>query len=300
MREIPIELPPEFDHSYYRAHHSDLKSLHDAALEAHYADYGKLEGRATSIGAVRSGILPYVKKSGTILEIGPFNAPAVSGPNVTYFDVLSTDEMIERARSIGYDPSTVPDVNFVSRSGDLRSVDRKFDAIVSSHAIEHQPDLIRHLNDVAAILRPDGRYYVICPDKRYCFDHFIAETTIAGVIQAHEEKRTIHTLGSVIEHRAMTTHNDVIRHWNGDHEDPGYMDRLSERTKNAIEQYREADGQYIDVHAWQFTPDSFRKILTALECLGEITLAIERVYQTPRGQVEFIAVLRKLIDKEDK
>ena len=93
-------------------------------------------------------------------------------------------------------------------------------AVFSSHCIEHQPDLVRHLQEVANLLEPDGAYFLLIPNKLYCFDHFIAETSVADVMLAHHLGHRVHTLASVIEHRALTTHNDPSRHWLGDHADP--------------------------------------------------------------------------------
>nr|WP_051205402.1 hypothetical protein [Salinimicrobium xinjiangense] len=100
----------------------------------------------------------------------------------------------------------------------MKIINEKFDNVVSSHCIEHQPDLIQHLNDVSQILFPEGKYYLIIPNKRYCFDHFNCESKLEDVLNAHEEKRIKHSLRSVITHRlSMQTHNDPFMHWKGNH-----------------------------------------------------------------------------------
>ena len=155
-----------------------------------------------------------------MLEIGPFAHPMMRGEHVDHLDVLPTEALRARAVSLGMDPGGVPDIRWVSSGGDLSVVTERYDAVVSSHAIEHQPDLIRHLQQVEALLRPGGSYYLLIPDHRYCFDHFLVPSTTAQVIGAHVERRSVHTAASVIEHRALTTHNDPVRHWAGDHGDP--------------------------------------------------------------------------------
>ena len=67
------------------------------------------------------------------------------------------------------------------------------------------------------MLLPGGCYVIIIPDKRYCFDHFINETTIADVVNMNVNKVKNHSVKSVIEHRGLTCHNDSVRHWNNDH-----------------------------------------------------------------------------------
>jgi hypothetical protein len=100
----------------------------------------------------------------------------------------------------------------------------------------------------------------------------------------------VHTLRSVIEHRALTTHNDSLRHWRGDH---GIIFENCERRVQAAEQeFYDAKGHYIDVHAWYFSPDSLSAILSALHSMGLIQLRVQSVYPTRYGDIEFWMVLR--------
>ena len=89
----------------------------------------------------------------------------------------------------------------------------------------------------------------------------------------------------------MTTHNDPLRHWKGDH--GAFMDSIAERVEAAIVEYRAAEGAYIDVHAWYFSPSSFRSLITALNESFYTGLYAERVYDTLYGHLEFWAILRK-------
>ncbi len=284
---------PEFDPVFYRAAYADLRTFTDEQMRAHWQARGVSEGRQGSLHAVRENFVNLALSEAPILEIGPFFRPCVTGVDVFYFDVLDQEQLNERAHRIGHANARAPFIQYVSPTGDLGVVDRKFRSVISSHCIEHQPCLVRHLDQVAALLDPAGRYFLLIPDKRYCFDHFIASTTLADVLQAYEEGRTAHTLASVIEHRALTTHNDTGRHWNGDHADPNYFDSRAERTRSAIAEYNQAAGQYIDVHAWQFTPHEFRELLVSLLGLGKSRFEVERVYETPLGRNEFCAVLRR-------
>lgn len=62
----------------------------------------------------------------------------------------------------------------------------------------------------------------------------------------------------------------------------------------AAQQYFEASkGGYIDVHAWRFTPQSFREISSLLCELGLSPLKPARIYDTPKPLFEFAAVLVK-------
>jgi len=213
---------------------------------------------------------------------------------VKYFDVMNRPALEQRARSIGMPDAAAPEIDFVSAVGNLAVVDETFDYVLSSHCIEHQPDLITHLQQVARILRPCGRYFLLIPDKRYCFDALIAESTIADVFDAHQSGRTVHSLKSVIEHRALTTHSDCIRQWSGDHgnvqsEGPG-------RVLASIQEFTAANGGYVDVHAWYFTPWSIQFLFKTLHDAGYIDFTVERLYPTRLNSLEFWMVLSRGAD----
>lgn len=280
--------PPTIDPAYYRAGDPALAGLDDAAVVAHYRAHGRAAGRVASPLALRENLLASIGDDRTILEIGPFCRPLKRGPLVRYLDVLDAAQLRMRAERSGIDPAGCPDV--IHYVGGLEQVDGRFDVVLSSHAIEHQPDLIGHLREVERVLAPGGAYVLMIPDKRYCFDHFLSESTIAGVLQAYEERRTRHTLASVIEHRALTTHNDSLRHWRGDH--GAAESNRAARVRVAIDEYARAAGGYIDVHAWYFTPPSFRSIITTLHEIGLIGLAIGGLYHPAYGRNEFCAILQ--------
>ncbi|MGH6761887.1 MAG: methyltransferase domain-containing protein [Phyllobacterium sp.] len=238
----------------------------------------------------RAELVSLIDQNYDVLEIGPFTNPVCRGNRVRYFDVLSRNGLVERAIKVGYPSGSAVDIDYVSPNGDLSVVNDKFDICISSHCIEHQADLIAHLDQIDRLLKVGGRYFLIIPDKRYCFDHFISESTIADILDARG--RTTHTLRSVIEHRTLTTHNDPSRHWRSDHgTQAAYFD--VNVVKKALVEYADAKGGYIDVHAWQFTPASFRNNLNALAGLGLTKLHVETVYHTPFGSFEFCAILKK-------
>ena len=99
----------------------------------------EIDSRKIFLNSIPSGI--------SILEIGPFFNPVCVGENVAYFDILNQEELRARAMEIGYKEAInrIPFINYVSPVGDLNIIHKKFDAIISCHAIEHQLDLIAHL-----------------------------------------------------------------------------------------------------------------------------------------------------------
>jgi SAM-dependent methyltransferase len=279
-----------FDVAFYRGRHPELAMLTDAEAASHYLTYGIAEGRQGHPSGVRPTFTTLVPAEDPVLEIGPFANPTIKGPNVRYADVLDTDQLRARAVEIGIDPEGCPHIYYPLPTLDLGTINERFAAVVSSHNIEHQPDLIRHLQAIEKLLEPGGRYFLLVPDKRYCFDHFLPETSIADVMSAYMRKPTFHDIGSVIEHWALTTHNDPGRHWLGDHGRP-HLDQTRAPLERAISECSVLPQRYIDVHAWQFTPQSFAQLFGVIADLGLSKLRPLAVYPTLHNSQEFCAIL---------
>src|SRR6202034_1155040 len=83
----------------------------------------------------------------------------------------------------------IVDIDFVVREtqGFYEAVahDAPFDYVIASHVIEHIPDPVTWLADVARVLRIEGILSLVIPDKRYCFDINRRTTDISEVIDAY-------------------------------------------------------------------------------------------------------------------
>jgi SAM-dependent methyltransferase len=288
-----MSFPPEFDPQFYRTSHPDLGNFSDKELASHYIDQGISEGLWGSPYMAKENFLELLADDKSILEIGPFFSPCLKGKGVKYFDVLDRAGLERRATESHLPTENIPDViHFVSPNGDLAIVDEQFDALFSSHCIEHQPNLIRHLIDASFILKPGGLFFLVIPDKRFCFDHFLPESTIADALDADDGRQT-HTLKSIVEHWALTTHNDSKRHWAGDHDYPENEDARLAKVRKAVDAFTNSGGNYIDVHAWHFTPSSFQTLIEGLHRLGRTVFKPIRVFNTPKDRLEFCAILSK-------
>ena len=290
--------PENFNLKIYRENNNDLKNLLDENLLNHYNLYGINEGRICSIFKNRNDLAHFIKKCNfkSCLEIGPFDCPVISGKNVKYFDVLNKEELYLRALKINriHNLNNIPFIDYYDKNSNLNIIKNKFNLILSCHCIEHQTDFIQHLIDVENLLLPDGYYIIILPDKRYCFDHFIKETTIADIIDNHINNKKFHSIKSIIEHRALTCHNDTDRHWKNDH-GKQHIEMNTDYIKNCIEEYYQSkkNDTYIDVHSLQFIPKTFENILNILNELKYINLKIEKIYPTLYGSNEFFVILKK-------
>jgi predicted SAM-dependent methyltransferase len=305
--------PASFELEVYRTlnfNSESWKSANPNALldETHYLREGRHLGLTSTRGQSLRTILnqEIVPQVSPALELGPFCNPVlVANDNATvvkYFDVLDQQGLLDRANRTNYPVVRTVPIDYISPNGDLTSVPdkRAFQLILSSHVLEHQLNLVFHLNAVADLLADSGGYYLaFVPDKRYCFDHFVSESTIADVLDDHENQRHLlssHTLRSVIEHRAVTTHNVANRHWKtGLHQDHGPQYRVKSAYEAAVKEYLDAKASnaYVDVHNYQFTPQGLAHIVDMLYEMRLTNLRVHRLYETVIDQFEFAIVLRK-------
>ena len=283
------------DEIFYKNNNPDLKNLTSYDLKNHYFNFGYFEGRPSSEIALKQNFVNLLnvevdKKS--ILEISPFTNPLILGKNVKYAEILSKDKLIKRATELKLEINKIPNIDYIISSSSLESITEKFNIIFSSHTIEHQPDLITHLNEVSSKLLDGGVYALIVPNAKYCFDASLPLSKISDIINAFFDKRKIHTVGSVIEHRALTTHNDPYRHWSEKKSilyNPIKVDKIS----SALEEFKNSSNQYIDVHAFQFDPLSFSDILNTLIKLKLINFSTVEVNGPVYGSFDFTLMLKK-------
>lgn len=290
-------LPPEFDVNVYLTRNPDLAGMTPEQAVNHYETWGREEGRICNDIDAREKFLALVPREVKLLEIGPYTAPAFCRPhhNVRYLDAFSTEELQAKAAATGMNAANVPDIDYIWRGEPYRELVRDHVAAVfSSHNIEHQPDLIHHLQQLRDILQPTGRLFFAIPDRRYCFDHFLPDSNFADVFGAYYENRRKHTATSIFEHRMMTTHNEAARHWAGDHGMALNNEAVTAETTALIQEVIsriEGTPNYIDTHAWQFTPASFHRLVDFLALSGKVPFKVERIYKTIKNSNEFYAVL---------
>jgi 2-polyprenyl-3-methyl-5-hydroxy-6-metoxy-1,4-benzoquinol methylase len=154
---------------------------------------------------VRKRFIQSIPLNQKLLEIGPFFRPLAPGSNVKYFDIKNQAGLIETAKDYATkdEIQQIPEIDYVSPTGDLSVINEKFGIIFSSHVIEHQLDLIKHLQGISNLLDSDGTYFLIIPDKRFCFDHFNVASQLVDVIAAHHEPQVRHRLRNILLSSAL-------------------------------------------------------------------------------------------------
>ena len=147
---------------------------------------------------------------GKHLEIGPYFNPVLKGSNVSYFDVVDRSGLIKKAVVDNVDQSNIPEkIHYVEQYGDMSVINDKFQLVFSSHNIEHQVNLVRHFNQIAKLLAKGGKFYLAIPDKRYCFDHFIAVTPVSEVLAIHYQNPNHHSLQTILSKSFCFLQNSV-------------------------------------------------------------------------------------------
>lgn len=218
-------------------------------------------------------ILAKVDKNGYGLEIGPSYSPVApkkAGYKVHIIDHASREELVEKYTAFKMSVENIEEVDFVWHGEsyvDLTKRPNYYDWIIASHVIEHTPNLVGFLDNCGSVLKETGVLSLVIPDMRFCFDHFRPVTSIARVVEAHVQKRTLHTPGTACEHVLHVAHKDGQGCWNTN-QVGNY--KLLHPSTDGLKFFQQAlqQTEYLDFHAWCFTPSSFRLIMHDLYMLG--------------------------------
>ena len=132
------------------------------------------------------------------IEIGALHSPRLprGHPNVTYLDHATREELIAKYADnpdAGPQADGLVPVDHVWQPG-MRLIDAVGDAapldfVIASHVIEHIPDPIGWLAQIAEILVDGGILALVVPDRRFTFDVNRPETTAAELIGAMVDGR---------------------------------------------------------------------------------------------------------------
>jgi SAM-dependent methyltransferase len=241
---------------------------------------------------------------GTGLEIGPLDSPIAlrTAYDVRYIDVVDTAGLRDKYRD---DPNVVTEeiveVDYALQGSDglirpLAEVVRDaapFDWAVASHVIEHVPDLIGWLTEIAEVITDGGRLVLMVPDRRFSFDVRRPQTTMGQILQAHTMADTVPSERAVFDHFRSYVDVPTPDLWAGasGHSYPLVftLDHAREMRDLAV-----GKGQYVDSHVWMFTPSVFVEQIIELGNLGLCDFVVDQVIPTRHNEVEFYASLQRL------
>ncbi|HQC71146.1 MAG TPA: class I SAM-dependent methyltransferase [Candidatus Competibacteraceae bacterium] len=230
-------------------------------------------------------ILQHIDKNGLGIEIGPSHnplAPKSAGYRVHIIDHMSREQLITKYAQHGVDLNRIEEVDFIWHQEpytELTGKNRYYDWIIASHVIEHMPDLIGFINNCDEVLKEDGVLSLVVPDKRYCFDHYRPMTSLATIVDHHIQNATYHTAGAVAEYFLNVVSRSGAIAW--DARTTGHY-AFVHSAEDVIRGMQSVlnDHAYLDIHAWCFTPHSFRLLMQDLFALGLIQLREVAFYPT--------------------
>ena len=247
---------------------------------------GKNGGEEQGVILTRNQKILYkIDKDGLGLEIGPSHnpiAPKRSGYNVEIIDHTNRDQLIEKFKAHGVEVDNIEEVDYVwdgEPYAELTGKSKAYDWIIASHVIEHTPDMIGFLNDCDSVLKDDGMLSLVVPDRRYCFDYFRPSTGISKIIDAHYSNNKRHTPGTVAEFFLNASTRNGQPTWEKGATGEHAFIHLEEQAPDVM-QTAAKQAEYIDVHAWCFTPQRFRLMIVDLFNLGLIPFKEVCFFQT--------------------
>ena len=248
-----------------------------------------------------------VNIEGLGLEIGPsFNpiAPKSHGYNIRILDHADQQQLREKYAALGLDQAEldrIEEVDFVWRGEpfeELVGSGTRFDYVVAAHVLEHTPDLIGFVNELAQIVSERGVISLIVPDKRYCFDFMRPLSTAGAVVEAHLEGDRRHGPASFVDtHLYTVRQHGVIDGWDRSTSDdlqlpPCRWSDVGRTVANVT-----ATDEYVDIHRWVFTPASLDLLLSDLSNLGYLQVELDSL--VPTDTLEFFVTLRHRAEAPD-
>ncbi|MFM0243770.1 methyltransferase type 12 [Paraburkholderia sediminicola] len=237
------------------------------------------------------------------LEIGALCRPLIrreEGESVIYVDHADTPTLrkkYENDRNVTVDH--IVDVDAVWGQNTLYEATRGrlVDYAVASHVVEHVPDLIAWLNEIASVLRSTGELRLIVPDKRFLFDIFRRDTSLADVLLSYINKARVPQPHSMLDFALGVVKARRAEIWRD--EIPAVPERHYD-WQGAVALARDIieNGTYHDIHCWAFTPKSFAELFRDMTDTGLIDFACEGFQDTQDEDFEFYVSMRRSRDKQ--
>ncbi|AXF07068.1 class I SAM-dependent methyltransferase [Paraburkholderia graminis] len=238
------------------------------------------------------------------VEIGALCWPLVrraDAGKIIYVDHTDTPHLREKYREDPHvDANEIVEVDAVWGMNTLHEAigGQYVDYVVASHVVEHVPDLVTWLRELAAVLKPTGEVRLAVPDRRFTFDYFRRESGLPEVLTSYVERARVPRPFCLFDHCLNAADISTAQAWRG------RIDRASAKRhhtwQGALHLARDVveNGTYHDVHCWVFTPRSFANLIANLCDMDLIDFACEDFADTVRNGIEFSVVLRRSCDRQ--
>lgn len=251
---------------------------------------------------MRAGLADIKTREGLIMEISPLSSPLLPSDYGGYRSADVTDRLglIEKYKDHdAVDKSMIQEPTYIWNGQPYRQLvgeHTKFELIVAAHVLEHVPNLIMFLNDMASILDKEGQLRLIFPDYRYCFDWSRQPSRLADIIAAYSENRTKPTSADVYDYFALVhtggVRNVPTEHW-------AVSDEMLFETRvltpsldwhaAAMTEVTHSHASYVDVHVWRFDSTTFYEYMSFLTKVGLLKLQLVNIVPAQKNNFEIFA-----------
>jgi hypothetical protein len=236
-------------------------------------------------------------------EIGPLNIPIVlkSEANVLYVDHLDTTGLKLKYPEIEEIPEVDRPIKLDSLFFTLEG-DSPLDWLIASQAFEHLANPIKWLNDCQKVLRVGGKLSLGLPDSRITFDLLRSNSRPADLVSAFIHEDSSPDIRSVFDHHSKAAfvnmdwaNSDSITHLDVINSRGAISPKIVHPAPREMIQ-RQLKGEYLDVHAWVFSPVSFLLLMSELVKHEFTRLKLSQFFPTDFGAYNrcnssFIAIL---------
>lgn len=235
-------------------------------------------------------------KNKDILEIGPLDKPLLdkSDYRVKYLDHANVENLKKHiANNKNRNPDAIVELDYIQEDRLLSNVvQQPVDLIVSSHVLEHLPNLFGWLREAAKILKPGGQIFAVVPDRRYTFDLERPATSIGTLLENDVLQRTQPSPAMAFDERYYHRLVDSNQLWQN------YVTHYQQvkRTFSAVQamqQFQQAQKTYVDCHCNLFDLQSLDETLIVTQRLGVQPFKTSRSLPTSAPFLDFIILLEK-------
>jgi predicted SAM-dependent methyltransferase len=236
--------------------------------------------------------------SGVGLEIGPLSIPIVRKDEgiIYYVDRFSTEQLKEKYKSAKWlEIGNIVPVDFIIEEisyEDIQSEVKTIDYIIASHILEHCPNPLGWLRCLAKIIQPKGIISLAIPDRRYTFDYYRRETTLAQLLAYDLEGLTKPSIEQVLDCFMNICKVDTKAAWILDYSALKPEKQHEFHSADDIIKLIEREGNDAYTHCTVWTFESFCEIFPQAMKIANIPLEISCSYEPEKFSNEFIVQLK--------
>lgn len=236
------------------------------------------------------------------IEIGALDKPIIppSTPHVFYVDHANTEVLRSKYQGDPYvNVDELVQVHGVWGDASLAQAAARVapvDFVIASHVVEHVPDLIAWLRELASVLKPRGEVRLAIPDRRYTLDVLRGETRAADVLASHLAGARRPQAREILDYMTHLVDVDTWKIWDGTQDTASLTRQSSIEGGMAVVRDSADNGNYHDVHCWVFTPLSFAVLMHDLASAAYQPFKCAGYFPTERNTNEFFITLQLCTD----